>query len=274
MPTTPKPPVFDVPKRVNDGTFIGGFGVSLKMIPTESTELLHPKSGGDNPSEANAGMSQFYSFHNNYADEYQSNTNENNVAHSTFLNDLGQSDNHDGRYEEERTSSNNMISFYSGAGVSDGFRWVRSPSRGIRRHHPSSTRAISASSVNNLVADSGGGDFVMDLLCGIERDSLLSASTRMPSSKNGGVVRSAYGETGRDRGRRQRSSQRRAAAAAKRKQSRLRKQRRRRRIPYHLRLAHQRAAAITERYVLREQFKSVSSSFSRNILTIAEHAFH
>jgi len=263
MPTTPNTPVFERPKEVNNnGTFIGGFGVSVKMIPTESTELLHP-SPGEHSSHANAGTSQFYSFHNNYPDEYPSKDNANNAAYSTFLNDLGQSGEYDGGDEEERTSSNNMISFYSGEGANEGFRYVRSPSKASRRQHSSqkypentqhsSPRPPSGSSTKEPIADSGGGNFILSLLFGNSRDSILNNMTvpsQAPASQGRGVVGSSSGEGKRDR-RRPGSRQRRAAAAAKRKQARLRKQRRLRRqnerVPRHLRLSHQRAAAITER---------------------------
>ena len=261
MPTTPNTPVFERPKEVNNGTFIGGFGVSVKMIPTESTELLHPPSPGEHTSHANAGASQFYSFHNNYSDEHQSKNDANNAAYSTFLNDLGQSGEYDGGdEEEERASSNNMISFYSGEGANEGFRYVRSPSKASRRLHSSqkhpentqhSRRPPSGSSTRE--ADSGGGNFILSLLFGNSRDSILNnmtVSAQAPASQSRGVV-GYSGEGGRGRRRRPGSRQRRAAAAAKRKQARLRKQRRLRRqnerVPQHLRVAHQRAAAITER---------------------------
>jgi hypothetical protein len=262
MPTTPNTPVFERPKEVKNGTFIGGFGVSVNMIPTESTELLHP-SPGEHSSHANAGTSQFYSFHNNYKDGYPSKNNANNAAYSTLLNDLGQSGEYDGGDEEERTSSNNMISFYSGEGANEGFRYVRSPSKASRRQHSSqkhpentqhSPRPPSGSSTKEPIADSGGGNFILSLLFGNSRDSILNnmtVSSQAPASQSRGAVGSSSGGGGGDRRRRPGSRQRRAAAAAKRKQARLRKQRRLRRqnerVPRHLRLAHQRAAAITER---------------------------
>jgi hypothetical protein len=261
MPTTPNTPVFERPKEVNNGTFIGGFGVSIKMIPTESTELLHPSSPGEHSSHANAGTSQFYSFHNNYSDEYQSKKNANS-AYSTFLNDLGQRGEYDGGEEEERTSSNNMISFY-GEGVNEGFRYVRSPSKASRRQqsshkHPEnpqhSPRLPSGSSTKEPITDSGGGNIILSLLFGNSRDSILNNTTvsaQAQVSQSRGVVGSSSGERGRDRRCRLGSRQRRAAAREKRKQRRQRRLRRQNeRVPQHLRVAHQRAAAITERYVL------------------------
>ena len=78
-----------------------GFGVSLKMIPTESSQLLHPSSPSKTPPP-NFGMSQFYSFQNN-EDEYPSTPNNEEVDYpsSTYQSTLEQSEDYDGGGEGE-----------------------------------------------------------------------------------------------------------------------------------------------------------------------------
>ena len=122
------------------------------------------------------------------------------------------------------------------------------------------------------ISDSGGGNFILNLLCGDEQQDIVvknvtMTTTQVPSTQTGGSVGFSASRRMWDHRRRRGSKQRRAAAAAAEKQkqeARLRKKWRLRRrqnehVSQHLRLAHQRAAAITERFrrLLRAEIEKI-----------------
>ncbi|KAL7542428.1 hypothetical protein ACHAXR_011769 [Thalassiosira sp. AJA248-18] len=264
-PMTPKSPT-----RIEHDNRIGGFGVSLKMIPTESSELLHPSSPRKTPNQSDFGMSQFYSFKNE--DDYRSASTNRMKGYSTHSSNL--SGEYDRGDEEEERRGSNMISFYGGK---DGYFSLRSPTKFVsrRHHHPrpqhseklqNHRRLPSLSSVKKSMGDSGGGNFIMSFFLGNpqQHDSAgeNTAMSNQGPSCNRGVVRSSSNEHVRNR-HRSVARQKRAASFAKRKRARLRKQRqlqsRRECVPEHLRISHVRAAAITERFrgLLRAEVEKV-----------------
>ena len=278
MPETPVEPisrmtpsmtkVSDKLKDENDNTTQVsklGFGVSLKMIPTESSQLLHPSSPSKTPPP-NFGMSQFYSFQNN-EDEYPSTPNNEEVDYpsSTYQSTLEQSEDYDGGGEGEGRESSNMINFYGG-GSKDGYFSVRSPTKASRRNHqPSHQQDSEALETKrpslNSVRKTSGGKFIIGFLFGSpdSRRQLIGGRKQSSSTSN-------YGLSSRSRSssfksvRTNRSSTSRQKRASKRKRAaRIKLRNRRERIPEHLRRSHARAAAITERFrgLLRAEVEKV-----------------
>ena len=263
LPMTP-PPIM----TPNEAPTSGGFGVSLKMIPTEPSGLLHPSS--PRKTSIDSDFVQFYSFKNE-EDDF------NSAAHNQ-LGTIGQGAEYDGGDEDEhvRTSTSNMISYYSGGGK-DGYFAYQSPTRaaaGSRRHHHPHHQQLSANLQQNTQRSPirqqkssmsensrGGNNFIMNFLFGNAGGS--AGVTRTASNRSGLTATSRNSHRGdgsaalHEQHRHQHGSatmrqKHRSAAAARRKRVRLRKQRRlkrqRERIPEHLRVAHARAAAITERF--------------------------
>ena len=277
--TPPMSPLSDYNSIIKTDERPGGFGVSLKMLPTETSKLLHPSSSPrKTPVHTNFGMSQFYSFQNNNEDEYYPSTtahNNEDVGRSTYRNNTmddkngEDADEYDGGGEEEedeREQSHNMINYYSGR--QDHQFSLSSPTKTTsRRHHPSQSsqqqlhpdknKLQQLSSVNNKTS---GGKFILGFLFGNEaRDSTGGRRRTVVKSRKKGLggIRSSS-SSGAERVRpnhhRSVSRQKRAATAAKRKRARLR-----RRVPEHLRVAHARAAQITERFrgLLRAEVEKV-----------------
>ena len=261
---------------------LGGFGVSLKIIPTKSSE---PPSlvGGENTNPA----SQFYSFESkNYSDEYHSTTqdsmDEDQVGgrYTPFVNDSVHSNSnydYEGGNEVEQqqhqsTSSNNMISYF-GEGGKDGLflQNLRSPKKAVSRSRTTTTpsKLISRPGKESIITDyeGSGNNFILNLLCGDEQqgynvaDYVNVTSSQQVSTNQPQIQRRRRRHVGSTQQRRVDTT-----AAAKRKQeaARLRKKKRRlrkrnERIPEHLRVAHQRAAAITERFrgLLRAEIEKI-----------------
>ena len=252
-----------------------GFGVSLNMIPTESSELLHPSS----PRKTTIGMSQFYSFQNSEEDdEYnqhhrQSRNQDEDIAHSSPpYNNLDQTEEYDGGCERQNTS-NNMINFYSGGG--DQYFSVRSPTKTSRRsnqqpvdrHSDNTGNKIQQSSSSfSSAKKSSGGKFILGFLFGSPDNSaagkrnITMASKRLPSQRSVGVGSKSSSfksvRTNRSSASRQKK---RAASSAKRKIRVARAARKRERTPQHIRLAHARASSLTERFrgLLRAEVEKV-----------------
>ncbi len=231
---------------------IGGFGVSLNIIPT--TEFLHPSTANrKSPEDTKLGMSQFYSFQNN--DDNYPKSHDGKEECSTYPNDLGPIEEYDGGDEHELGTSN-MISFYSYSGGNDeGYMSVRSPTPVARRHNPSQQRSLS-SSQKRLSSDSSSGGVILRYLFGAACTASSKGNTRfMP--KEGGSSTYRKGSTVQPSSNYIARNQRRSGAkhreAGKRKRAQLRKQRQlrrqRERVPMHIRTAHARAATITERCV-------------------------
>jgi hypothetical protein len=232
----------------------GGFGVSLNMIPT--TEFMNPSSSSTSnrksPEDAKLGMSQFYSFQNK-DDTYPSSNNNDRVECSTTRNDLEPIEEYDGGDEHELGTSN-MISFYSySGGNDDGYLSVRSPTPVARRHNPSQQRSL-LSSEKMSISDGSNGGGIMRYLFGAtniaHNGSKRTLQTEgLTTHKRGGDARPSSNENARNNRKRRGD-----IAYAKQERARLRKQRRlrrqRERVPVYLRLAHARAATITERYVI------------------------
>ena len=176
--------------------------------------------------------------------------------------------------QHQRTSSNNMISYF-GEGGKDGLflQNLRSPKKAVSRSRTTTTpsRLISRPGKESIITDDGGEgsgkNFILNLLCGDEHvnNTVVTNNLKVTSSQQ---VSTSQPQIQRRRRRHVGSTQRRAdtTAAAKRKQeaARLRKKKRRirkrnERIPEHLRVAHQRAAAITERFrgLLRAEIEKI-----------------
>lgn len=230
----------------------GGFGLSLNMIPT--TEFLHPSTfNRKSPEGMKLGMSQFYSFQKN--DDNCPSSHDGKDVYSRYPNEIGPIEEYNGGDEHELGMSN-MISFYSySGGNDDGYMSVRSPTPVARRHNPSQQRSLSLSE-KRLSSESSGGEGVLRYLFGTAYKASSKGNNRfMPQEggssthRNGSTVQpSSTGKT-----RNQSRSGAKHGEAGKRKRARLRKQRQLRRqrdrVPLHLRLAHARAATITERCV-------------------------
>ena len=229
----------------------GGFGVSLKMVPTESSELLlrSPPSMNQAPDEHDYGMSQFYSFKKE-SSEYDA-TNEweryAKTCQQMKRRQSGSGGEYDGGDEEERNTFSNMISFYSGR--KDGYFSVPSPNTGSsRRQHDRHSRG----SPN----ETSEGNFILSFLFGSPRVAETNNATTNPGTASRQHPGTAGGSAAHERTRNPRTTHgqtRAATRAARRKQVRLRRKRREHRrrehVPAHLRRAHLRAAAITERCV-------------------------
>lgn len=260
-PTSPPSPTYSRNKFVDEAAEKGivGFGVPIQMIPTEAVELLRPSSPRKSPTQSNFGSSRFYSFQNDSGNDAD---NGNGSVGSHAHSDGG------GEYNQS-----NMISFYSGGGRGDNFS-LRSPQNNIYRqqqqhHHPS--LSSNAPSQHQFLSENP----IMNLLIGRSadwdhggRNTIKTAGKKKKKSKMGHhptAHKNAAPNTLPSSYSRPSAKQSRAAAAAKSKRARLRRQRllrrqrREERIPHHLRAAHVRAAAITERFrgLLRAEVEKV-----------------
>ena len=282
MPLTPlTPPMSPVPERLhtsvlptNHKSSAGVFGVSLSMLPTESSELLFrspSSSPNKSPEHVNYGLSQFYSFKGEdfdydatdecerYSKSYK---NENNKGRQS---EGSKGSEYDGGDEEEPTESSNMISFYSGR--KDGYFSVRSPNTAgsSLRYHGQYLGKAQQNQHRQLLPflplvresshDTREGNFIFSFLTGsgdlAETKSIKANQGMAPQNRQRVASRSSLNELGRNQ-RAVTRQKRGAARAAKGRQIRLRRKRRKLRqrehIPLHLRRAHIRAASITERY--------------------------
>ena len=282
LPMTPMtPPMTPTrPTHVENDTRIGGFGVSLKMIPTESSELLHHSSPTKTPSSSSDfGLSQFYTYKNEghgYSTSTSMSRHEPIDYSSTHLDHSGgEYDGGDEEDGEEERGTSNMISFYSG-----GFS-LRSPTKyapTARRNHPRQHSDNAQSSMKTSMDDSSGGNFIMSFLFGrgVEQNEVRENGSTMQSNQlrqnqSRGIVRSVSSErVGHNRHRLVGARQKRSSAAAKRKRSLLKRQRKLRRrsefVPDHLRRAHARAAQITERYVYSFRCYYLSFFFRHSLI--------
>jgi len=274
-PTTPPTPTYSKHNFVDEGIEKGivQFGVPIQMIPTEAVELLRPSSPRKSPTQSNFGSSRFYSFQNDN-DGGDDNGSVGSHAHS----DGG------GEYNQS-----NMISFYSGGGRGGDSFSLRSPPNNMRysyrqqhhHHHPAISQKmkgmpslssnapthhqfLSENPIMNLLLgrsvadwDHGGRGAIKTVG---KKKKKVKMSNRGPTSHKNAASNTLPSSYPRPTAR-----QSRAAAAAKskrarlRKQRQLRRQRREERIPHHLRAAHVRAAAITERFrgLLRAEVEKV-----------------
>ncbi|KAK1740900.1 SPX domain-containing protein [Skeletonema marinoi] len=274
-PTTPPTPTYSKHNFVDEGIEKGivQFGVPIQMIPTEAVELLRPSSPRKSPTQSNFGSSRFYSFQNDN-DGGDDNDSVGSHAHS----DGG------GEYNQS-----NMISFYSGGGRGGDSFSLRSPPNNMRysyrqqhhHHHPAISQKmkgmpslssnapthhqfLSENPIMNLLLgrsvadwDHGGRGAIKTVG---KKKKKVKMSNRGPTSHKNAASNTLPSSYPRPTAR-----QSRAAAAAKskrarlRKQRQLRRQRREERIPHHLRAAHVRAAAITERFrgLLRAEVEKV-----------------
>ncbi|KAL7454959.1 hypothetical protein ACHAWC_009518, partial [Mediolabrus comicus] len=287
MPMTPTTPPMTPPYRKNIAAGdkgIVGFGVPIQMIPTEAVELLRPNSPTrKSPTLSNFGTSRFYSFQNDEHEDGSSGSHD---------------DVEGGKYHNSKEEAN-MINYYSGGGRGgDNFSLLRSPPNTKPRytyrqqHHgtsssqkmmkgmpslssntPTNHQFLSENPIMNLLLGRSvedwdphqGGRSTMKMTAGkkkkkskvininrghhqMSRKSV--ASNTIPTSYN---MRPTTRQT------------RAAAAAAKSKRARFRRRQRQlrrqreERIPQHLRKAHIRAAAITERFrgLLRAEVEKV-----------------
>ena len=197
--------------------------MSLKMIPTESTELLHPSSPTKTPNPESV-VNQFYSFQNN----------ESNVSTGV------RRDSKD--FDDDRSGSN-MIAFYS-SNQRDGSHFtLRSPTKStakfpkqrsstsddnLRRH------AVPSSSTkpSDLDHDSTFGSFILGMLRGKASEADVPTVGVHPA----GLSRNVSGEHSirlRSRARRQKAlaKQRKRARLQRKRQARRRQ---RERVPPHL----------------------------------------
>jgi hypothetical protein len=273
-PTTPTTPSYSKKKFVDENleTGIAGFGVPIQMIPTEAVELLRPSSPRKSPPLSNFGSSRFYSFQN---DDNDDGGDENRSTRS-----------HE-HSEEGEYNKSNMISFYSGG---DSFS-LRSPPTNKSRysyrhqhhHHPATAQKmkgmpslssnapthyqfLSENPIMNLLLGRSVADWDRGGISAIQttgkkkKKTMINRGHHHQTSHKGtssNTIPSSYTHPS--------ARQSRAAAAAKskraqsRKQRQIRRQRRRERIPHHLRAAHVRAAAITERFrgLLRAEVEKV-----------------
>ncbi|KAL7491615.1 hypothetical protein ACHAWT_000904 [Skeletonema menzelii] len=278
MPMTPTspptPPAYSRKKFVDENIEKGivGFGVPIQMIPTEAVELLRPSSPRKSPTQSNFGSSRFYSFQN---DNDNDGDDDNASVGSHTRNDVG------GEYNES-----NMISFYSGGGsLRSSPNNKRYSYRQQHHHHhtatsqkmkgmpslssnaPSQYQFLSENPIMNLLLgrsvaewDHGGRSAIKTAKKKKKKIKMsnhrgLHTSSHKSAAPN--ALPSSYPRSS--------AKQSRAAAAAKSKRARLRRerllrrQRREERIPHHLRAAHVRAAAITERFrgLLRAEVEKV-----------------
>lgn len=251
---------------------LGGFGVSLKIIPTKSSEPPSLAGGDNNPA------SQFYSFESNcFSDEYHPSTQDSmNVGggYTPFTNYSAHSNSNDyyeggdevEQQQYQRTSSNNMISYF-GEGGKDGLflQNLRSPKKAVSRSRTTTTpsRLISRPGKESIITDDGGSglNFILNLLCGDEHvnNTVVTNNMKVTSSQQ---VSTTQPQIQRRRRRHVVGST--PAAKCKQEAARLRKKKRRlrkqnERVPVHLRVAHQRAAAITERFrgLLRAEIEKI-----------------
>lgn len=279
-PTTPPTPSYSKKKFVDDNLEKGivGFGVPIQMIPTEAVELLRPSSPRKSPTlSTNFGSSRFYSFQN-----------DDNIDDGGGDGD-GSVRSHQHSDEGEYNKSNNMISFYSGGGRGGDNFSLRSPPYRQQHHHhhaatsqkmkgmpslssnaPTQFQFLSENPIVNLLLgrsvaadwDHHGGRSTIKTTGKKKKSKMMinRGGHHQTSHHKGGTTSNTLPSYTRPSAR-----QSRAAAAAKskrarlRKQRQLRRQRREERIPHHLRAAHVRAAAITERFrgLLRAEVEKV-----------------
>ena len=280
-PTSPPSPTYAKRKFVDDGFEKGivGFGVPIKMIPTEAVELLRPSSPRKSPTQSNFGSSRFYSFQNDDNDG----------------GDEGSVGSHE-RRDGEGYSKSNMISFYSSGGRGGDSFSLRSPPNNKasrysyyrQQHHPTTSQKmkgmtpslssnaptqhqfLSENPIMNLLLGRSVADWDHGGRSAIKTNGKKKKKSKMINrgnhrhhqqtshqSSTSNTLPSSYARPSARR-------QSRAAAAAKSKRTLLRKQRqlrrqREERIPHHLRAAHVRAAAITERFrgLLRAEVEKV-----------------
>ena len=280
-PTSPPTPTYSRDKFVDEGVEKGivGFGVPIQMIPTEAVELLRPSSPRKSPTQSsNFGSSRFYSFQNDSG---------NNDADDDGNGSVGSHAHSDGGGGEYNQS--NMISFYSGGGRGGDSFSLRSPPNNIYRqqqhHHNHAATSHKMKGMPSLSSNAPSQhqflseNPIMNLLIGRDwdrggRNAIKSAGgKKKKKSKMIGrghhhhptAHKNAAPNTLPTSYSRPSAKQSRAAAAAKNKRARLRRQRllrrqrREERIPHHLRAAHVRAAAITERFrgLLRAEVEKV-----------------
>ena len=208
--------------REKRDTRIGGFGVSLKMIPTESTELLRPSSPNKTPNSESV-VNQFYSFQNS-----ESNA---NISMRRDSQD----------FDEDRSGSN-MIAFYS-SNQRDGSHFtLRSPTKStlkFPKQRNSSSDDIrhkivpsSSTKPNDLDHDTTFGSFILGMLRGKASDAVPSVGVHQAR-----LSRNTSGEhhirLRGSRARRQKTiaNQRKRARLQRRRQARRRQ---RERVPPHI----------------------------------------
>lgn len=261
-PTSPPSPRYSRDKFVDESVEKGivGFGVPIQMIPTEAVELLRPSSPRKSPTQSNFGSSRFYSFQNDRGNDVD----DGNGSIGSHARSGG-----GGEYNQS-----NMISFYSGGGRGGDNFSLRSPQNNIYRQQQHPSLSSNAPSQHQFWSENP----IMNLLIGRSADwdhdgrstiktagkkkkkSKLSSRGHHPTAHKNvapNALPSSYSRPS--------AKQSRAAAAAKSKRARLRRQRllrrqkRDERIPHHLRAAHVRAAAITERFrgLLRAEVEKV-----------------
>jgi hypothetical protein len=292
MPMTPTTPPMTPPYRkkklfveqniaAGDKGIVGSLGVPIQMIPTEAVELLRPNSPRKSPTLSNFGTSRFYSFQN---DEHEDDSS-------------GSNDDVEGGEHRNSKEEANMINYYSGGGRGgDNFSLLRSPPNTKPRysyrqqHHGTSTSQKMMKGMPSLSSNTPTNhqflseNPIMNLLLGRsveDWDPQGGRSTKMAAGKKkkkSKVININRGHHQMSRksvasntiptsyNMRSTTRQTRAAAAAakskrarfRRRQRQLRRQREER-IPQHLRVAHIRAAAITERFrgLLRAEVEKV-----------------
>jgi hypothetical protein len=283
-PMTPLSPVFEHRKdeefEVKEQSR-GGFGVSLNsaLIPNESTSLLTPstfraygQSNFNEQSPNRVSQVQFYSFQN--SDDGGMLVSQEKEEPIGQGEDGGRSvaEGQRGGDAAQRGSSNNMISYYS---AHDGYFSLRSPTRNQypqnsqQHHHNNAQPRMRMPSLSEPpkprswpLSTDNSESFVLNFLFGGciplgKADAVKKSLARGKSAVPSNDFKRANGHHQQSRQRAQ------TANVAKRKRARARRQRRLRRqrekVPDHLRVAHIRAAGITERFrgLLRAEVEKV-----------------